>query len=183
LSCILPFCLLLTVHNTNIHAPGGIFSFVLCALCVLLCPNCPGFAFCSYCTTQHNTNIHAPVGIRTRNPSKRSTADPRLRPLSYWDRQIEPASFWLVVQCFNQLQHGFPFSFIIIFLHQSRGSKLPIDIGTISDVQEAVRPHKRVSHSLLQTILFPAPGPWCGSQVPTITRRIMCEVQETLTAA
>jgi hypothetical protein len=31
----------------------------------------------------HNTNIHAPGGIRTRNPSKRSPADPRLRPLGH----------------------------------------------------------------------------------------------------
>jgi hypothetical protein len=32
--------------------------------------------------TQHSqeTNIYAPGGIRTRNPSKRATADPRLRP-------------------------------------------------------------------------------------------------------
>jgi hypothetical protein len=35
----------------------------------------------------HNTNIHAPGGIRTRNPSKQSAADPRLRPLGHWNRQ------------------------------------------------------------------------------------------------
>ena len=32
------------------------------------------------------TDIHAPVGIRTRNPSKRAAADPRLRPCCHWDR-------------------------------------------------------------------------------------------------
>jgi hypothetical protein len=39
--------------------------------------------------TQHSqqTNIHAPGRIRNRNPSKRSAADPRLRPLGHWDRQ------------------------------------------------------------------------------------------------
>jgi hypothetical protein len=37
-------------------------------------------------TIQH-TNIHALGGIRTRNPSKRSVTDPRLRPLDHWDRQ------------------------------------------------------------------------------------------------
>jgi hypothetical protein len=39
--------------------------------------------------TQHSqqTNIHAPGGIQTRNPSRRSAADPRLRPLGHWDRQ------------------------------------------------------------------------------------------------
>jgi hypothetical protein len=38
--------------------------------------------------TQHSqqTNIHAPGGIRTCNPSRRSAADPRLRPLGHWDR-------------------------------------------------------------------------------------------------
>ena len=50
----------------------------LCILSVLLCP---------YCTT-HNTNIHDPDGIRTRNPSKRSAARLRLRPLGHWDRRI-----------------------------------------------------------------------------------------------
>ena len=40
---------------------------------------------------QH-TNIHAPGGIRTRNPSKRAAADPRLRPLGHWDRHRTRAS-------------------------------------------------------------------------------------------
>jgi hypothetical protein len=31
------------------------------------------------------TIIHAPCGIRTRNPSKRAAADPRLRTLAYWE--------------------------------------------------------------------------------------------------
>jgi len=32
--------------------------------------------------TQHSqeTNIHTPIGLRTYNPSKRTAADPRLRP-------------------------------------------------------------------------------------------------------
>ena len=34
------------------------------------------------------TNIHAPRGIRTRNPSKRSAVNPRLRPLGHWDRHF-----------------------------------------------------------------------------------------------
>ena len=40
--------------------------------------------------TQHSqqTNIRTPGGIRTRNPSKRAAADPRLRPRGYWDRQM-----------------------------------------------------------------------------------------------
>jgi hypothetical protein len=42
-------------------------------------------------TWQHKhsqqTNIHAAGGIRTRNPSKRSAADLRLRPRGHWDRR------------------------------------------------------------------------------------------------
>jgi len=42
-------------------------------------------------TTQHSqeTDIHAPGGIRTRNPSKRVSAEPRLRPRGHWDRNKE----------------------------------------------------------------------------------------------
>ena len=43
-----------------------------------------------YLTMQniHNRqNIHAPGGIRTRNPSTRAAADPRLRPRARWDKQ------------------------------------------------------------------------------------------------
>jgi hypothetical protein len=38
--------------------------------------------------TQHSqqTNINAYGGIRTRNPSRRAAADPRLRPLGHSDR-------------------------------------------------------------------------------------------------
>jgi len=44
------------------------------------------------CLTTHNshtrqTDIQAPGGIRTRNPGRRATADPRLRPCSQWDRR------------------------------------------------------------------------------------------------
>ena len=37
--------------------------------------------------TTHNTHTHAPGGIRTRNPSKRTAADPRLGPRGERDRQ------------------------------------------------------------------------------------------------
>jgi hypothetical protein len=62
-----------------------------CCLSVLhpylvLCPYCPAFCVLSLLYNTHNTNIHAPDGIRTRNPSKRSAADSRLRPLDHWDR-------------------------------------------------------------------------------------------------
>ena len=46
-------------------------------------------------TWQHTTlttDIHAAGGIRTRNPSQRSTADPRLRPRGHWDRHL--LLFW-----------------------------------------------------------------------------------------
>ena len=65
----------MTTNSTN-------FFFVLCTSSVQLFfyPDCPGCAFCPYSTT-HTTNIHAPGWIQTRNPRKRSAADPRLRPL------------------------------------------------------------------------------------------------------
>jgi len=47
--------------------------------------------------TQHSkeTYIHAPGGIKTRNPSKRAPADPRLRPVGHWDRRphLQPVFF------------------------------------------------------------------------------------------
>jgi hypothetical protein len=43
-------------------------------------------------TWQHKhsqeTNIHGPDGIRTRDPSKRSAVDLRLRPRGHWDRPV-----------------------------------------------------------------------------------------------
>ena len=34
------------------------------------------------------TDIHVPGGIRTRNPSKLMTSDPRPRPRGHWDRPL-----------------------------------------------------------------------------------------------
>ena len=62
--------------------PPGLF-FVH-TLFVLLCPDGPGCAFCPLLYNEHNTKHHASGGIRTRNPSKRSAADPRLIPLGHW---------------------------------------------------------------------------------------------------
>ena len=39
-------------------------------------------------TTLKHTNIHASGGIRTRNSSKRSAVDTRLRPLGHWDQLL-----------------------------------------------------------------------------------------------
>ena len=44
----------------------------------------------TYSSTTQNTNIHASGGIRTCIPSRRSAADPRLRPLGHWDRLFDP---------------------------------------------------------------------------------------------
>jgi hypothetical protein len=48
--------------------------------------------------TQHSkqTNIHALGGIRTRNPSRRAAADPRLRALGHWDRQNSVLELWSI---------------------------------------------------------------------------------------
>jgi hypothetical protein len=57
-------------------------SFVVFILhCTHLCPHV------TYSPTTHNTIIHASGQIRTRNPSKRSAAVPRLRRLVHWDRR------------------------------------------------------------------------------------------------
>jgi hypothetical protein len=67
--------------------------YFLFVLYPTFCPDCRGFAFCPSLYNTHNTNIHVPSGIRILNPSKRSTPDPRLRPLGHWDRQgFEPAT-------------------------------------------------------------------------------------------
>ena len=78
---------------------GFCFILLLC-LCsysyLFLRLDCP--AFCLFVFT-YNTNIRAPGGIRTRNSSKRSAADPRVRPLGYWDQHvayISSACYYLV---------------------------------------------------------------------------------------
>ena len=81
--------LYLKTHNTwDRHTCPRLIFFVLCTLSVLLCPDCPGCAFCPLLYNRHNTNIHAPGGIQTRNPSKRSPADTRFRPLGHWEWQV-----------------------------------------------------------------------------------------------
>ena len=44
----------------------------------------------SACRREHQQgkDIHAPGGIGTLNPSKRVTADPRLRPHGHWDQRL-----------------------------------------------------------------------------------------------
>jgi len=64
------FTITLKTHNTRQDSSGRVMSPTQRPL-----PD----------NTQH-TDIHAPGGIRTRNPSKRAVADPRLRSRGYWDR-------------------------------------------------------------------------------------------------
>ena len=74
-----------------------LFFVFSCTLFVLhpylfRCLDCP--AFCLF-VLQH-TNINAAGRIRTCNPSKRSAAYPRLRPLGHWNRQdSNPGSYKL----------------------------------------------------------------------------------------
>jgi hypothetical protein len=60
-----------------------LFLISVCTLPVRLVLTALAFTFLSLLC---NTHIHTPGKIRTRNPSKRSAADPRLRPLGHWDR-------------------------------------------------------------------------------------------------
>jgi hypothetical protein len=49
--------------------------------------------------TTLTTDIHAPGGMWTRDPSRRPSADPRLRPLGHWDRLILEHSSLLYMFC------------------------------------------------------------------------------------
>ena len=57
------------------------FSFIL--YFYIICP------LVTYSSKTHNMNIHVSGVIRTRNPSKRAAAEPRLKPLGHWGPQIE----------------------------------------------------------------------------------------------
>jgi hypothetical protein len=79
------------------------FKFIRSCFCV---SNVLHFAFVSLLTT-HNTNIHASGGVRNRNPSERSAADPRLRPLGHWDRHRtrDSSNQAALCLCFKPLSH------------------------------------------------------------------------------
>ena len=92
---VLPSVFAFTVHQHKHPAPGAIFlySFVVCTLSVIVSLSCLSciLPFCLLPAT-HSTNIHTPGGIQTRNTSKRSAADPRLRQLGHWDSIPGPSS-------------------------------------------------------------------------------------------
>ena len=56
--------------------------------------------------------MHVPCGIRTQNPSKRSAADPCLRPSGHWDRQISDnitkEIYQLRIRCFQIISSLIP---------------------------------------------------------------------------
>ena len=54
---------LLTIQTSM--RPGGI----ICTLSVLLCPHCPGFAFCPYCTSHTTQNSMPPAGFEPTIPA------------------------------------------------------------------------------------------------------------------
>ena len=90
-SCILVFVFTYNTQKQTSMTSAGFF-FVLCILSVLLRLVCPWFPLLSLLYNTHHTNIHVSGGIRTRNPSKREAADPRLTPLGYSNRH-PPRSF------------------------------------------------------------------------------------------
>ena len=82
--------------STGICLCSFFLSFSLSFLSIVYLYNfCPHVI---YSSTTHNTNIHSPGRIQTRNPSKRSASDPRLRPLGNRKRNSipEPSSLWRV---------------------------------------------------------------------------------------
>jgi hypothetical protein len=103
---VLPSLPFIVQHNKNIHVSGGII-FVRSAFYLFLSVlfiHCVLSYHLSLCHLfLYNTNVHAACGIRTRNPSKRSAADPRLRPLVHRDR-LFPISQWnLFLFCSDRL--------------------------------------------------------------------------------
>jgi hypothetical protein len=79
MSLYVPYYRTYNKHNTNIHAPGGIFFLPvrcfspLIHFFVLFKSFRPSCHFMFHATViKHNTNIHAPGGIRTHDPSKRA---------------------------------------------------------------------------------------------------------------
>jgi hypothetical protein len=80
-------------HKHKHPCPRQDFFFVFsCTLCLIrtcvFVSAFQHFAFLSLLTTQHKHLYLS--GIRTRNPSQRSAADPRLKLPSQWDRQSMP---------------------------------------------------------------------------------------------
>ena len=73
-------------------------------------------------TGQHTTltrEIHVPGGTRTRNPNKRSAADPGLRPLGHWDQHDTHSTVKVRLQLernkpINRLKGEEPFCKILI---------------------------------------------------------------------
>jgi hypothetical protein len=73
-------------QDTDINAPLGISCFLFCHPSLFLSLRGPFLLtalalFLDVLYSTLNTSIHALSGIRTRNPSNRAVADPRLRPL------------------------------------------------------------------------------------------------------
>ena len=79
----LAFCLYLQ-HATKTSMLPVEFFFVLCLY--FIHTSLSWLSWLCLFSLLYNTNIHASGGIRTRNRSKRSATDPRLRPLGHWDR-------------------------------------------------------------------------------------------------
>jgi hypothetical protein len=86
----LNFCgvyLLSLQHTTQMFISTAGFFYIL-LYSVLVSLSCPAFCLFSCFYLKHNPNIHALCGIRTRNPSKRSAADPRHRQHGHRDRHF-----------------------------------------------------------------------------------------------
>ena len=78
---------------------SGIFLFFLCTLPVLSCPDCPGFAFCPYCTTQITQASMPPAGFKPAIPEVERPKTYVLDRMTTGIGGIEPAIFRLAVQC------------------------------------------------------------------------------------
>jgi hypothetical protein len=111
-------------YTTNISALNLMFLFFRLLSLYFLFIRVPLFwlswlppFFCTY--NAHNTNFHAPSGIRTRNPSKRSAPDPRLRTHHHRNRLVN-TKFCVVFLFWN---YGVPWYCPSLLCRPHGGSK------------------------------------------------------------
>ena len=73
-------------QERNVHALRFFFVFSCTLYFIRACVFILIVLHFAFLSNTRNTNIHALGWVRSRNPSKRSTVDSRLRPLSHWYR-------------------------------------------------------------------------------------------------
>jgi len=81
--------------NTNncLHIVCILCLYTVSIVCILWTSDRPVTETSTSQHTTPTTDIHAPGAIRTTNPSKRTTANPRLRPGGLWNQYLHTTAF------------------------------------------------------------------------------------------